>query len=206
MRYAHFMLVDKEHDGAAKLWSDLEKMDPGDVVKRAGAGYEEGTYRLPFLGKTYRINVSSRAIDEPADSDKAGTNLELTLLAYLVLSSGDRLANEWISEKDLPGGSMFFRGPHAIPVQPLVQAFGSDAEAFSRRGAELGGVPAGFGDASVILQVLPRIPISFVLWEGDDEFPAAVTVMFDRSIERCYPLDVVLALVSSTVAVFVSNC
>jgi hypothetical protein len=120
---------------------------------------------------------------------------ELLALTYLIQAQELPLDGKWISEKDLPGGSTFFRGPHALPVQPLLGRFGNDLEAFRRAGLALGGQGLQFGDAAFRFATLPRIPTACVLWRQDEEFPARITMMFDRTLARQLPLDVVLALV-----------
>ncbi|MEE8315119.1 MAG: DUF3786 domain-containing protein, partial [Syntrophobacteria bacterium] len=43
---------------------------------------------------------------------------------------------------------------------------------------------------------LPKIPLGYILWLGDEEFPARVVVTFDGSVEQQLPLDVIWALVN----------
>jgi hypothetical protein len=53
----------------------------------------------------------------------------------------------------------------------------------------MGGEILDWGDASLHLQVLPRIATRLVLWLGDDEFPARVNMLFDRVVDQHLPLD-----------------
>ena len=39
-----------------------------------------------------------------------------------------------------------------------------------------------FGDHSVSLLALPKVPVSLILYEGDDEFPPEANILFDKSI------------------------
>ena len=41
----------------------------------------------------------------------------------------------------------------------------------------------GTDTTAVALAALPRVPIAFVLWCGDDEFTPSASVVFDASIE-----------------------
>nr|NIP92808.1 DUF3786 domain-containing protein [Akkermansiaceae bacterium] len=59
------------------------------------------------------------------------------------------------------------------------------------RGLDLGGWALSFGDASVELLPLPRIPVSLILWKGDDEFPSRADLLFDSSCEMHLPLDII---------------
>jgi len=36
---------------------------------------------------------------------------------------------------------------------------------------------------------LPRIPMTYVLWKGDEEFPATIQLLFDKSVEGYLSLE-----------------
>jgi hypothetical protein len=40
------------------------------------------------------------------------------------------------------------------------------------------------GDAAFRLNPFPRIPIYYLLWLGNREFPPRISILLDRSIER----------------------
>ena len=41
----------------------------------------------------------------------------------------------------------------------------------------------------------PEIPVTYVLWTEDNEFPASVNIMFDKSIEKWFSLDMIFLVV-----------
>jgi hypothetical protein len=45
-------------------------------------------------------------------------------------------------------------------------------------------------------QTFPRVPLYYLLWEGDEEFPARMSVLFERSIEESLAADAIWALVT----------
>jgi hypothetical protein len=53
----------------------------------------------------------------------------------------------------------------------------------------LGGHKAEHGDESFVLAALPRVPMTYILWKGDEEFPAAVQLLFDKSVEGYLSLE-----------------
>ena len=50
-------------------------------------------------------------------------------------------------------------------------------------GKEFGGVSTDLGDSSVIIPAFDRVPVTIVIWKGDDEFPPDGSVMFDSNIQ-----------------------
>ncbi|HEC62301.1 MAG TPA: DUF3786 domain-containing protein, partial [bacterium] len=113
---------------------------------------------------------------------------------YLLQARDIFLQDKWISERDIPGGSLFFQGPHRLPDNILCTRFGNDLSAFTQACQSLGGLPLAFGDSSFVLQVLPRIKLGCVLWTADDEFPARFSYLFTPCIQQHLPLDVIFAL------------
>jgi Domain of unknown function (DUF3786) len=185
--------------GIGKLWSNLADLKPDDVCRKTLSRFHDGVYTVIFMGGEYRIEPGECTVTVPEGHPAGGGELTLLLLAYLVDAEELALGGKWISEKDVPGGSIFFTGPHKMPLDPIAARFGSDPEGFLKTAAGLGGIALEFGDASVGFNPLPRIPCAFVLWTEDDEFPAEVTVMFDETIPKHLPVDIILALVSSVV-------
>jgi hypothetical protein len=122
----------------------------------------------------------------------------LVVLVYLNEAKDIKPTHTWISEKDLKGGSTFFRGPHSLQVEELIHLFGEDLEAFLKTGKRLGGSEILYGNKGFALDVFPRIPLAYILWKGDVEFPPKISVLFDSTIELHLPLDILWCMVAET--------
>ena len=46
-------------------------------------------------------------------------------------------------------------------------------------------------DAAICLRPFPRIPVYYLLWGGNEEFPAKFSILFDRSIDHHLPADAI---------------
>jgi len=170
-------------------------LDSGEVEKRTGVSWQDGCYHLPLLGTPYRVEPASERIHCPAEDPLAGdAEFELLMLIYLIRATEIEPSGQWVNEKQLPGGSNFFTGPHHLPTDTLEQRYGSDAQLFRRHCSQLGGKVLDFGDASFAFEPLPRIPLACVLFAADEEFPARVTFLFDSTIEFQLPMEIILSL------------
>jgi hypothetical protein len=78
----------------------------------------------------------------------------------------------------------------------LEKRFGHDVKAFLETGLRLGGSGTDFGDVSFLLWPLPRIPLGYILWAADEEFPARLVITFDATVDKHLPLDAIWALVN----------
>jgi hypothetical protein len=180
------------------LWVQLEGEIPEEICRRAlvSYGHEQG-FLLPFLNQTFQILPRTRSI-VPLYSHAPkikSFELDLIILTYLLRVQAMEMSEKMVNEKQIPGGEAFFRGPHSLNTRPMEEVFGEDREAFLSAGRRLNGKVRDLGDAAICLPVLPRIPVTLILWEKDDEFPAKVTVNFDSTISSHLPLDIIWAVV-----------
>ena len=181
----------------ARFFQELAALPADEVCRRAVCRFDpaRGCYLLEAWGDPYEVYPREAEI-RPGRPEVLPPSMEmgLAIVFYLMQSQDLPLANEWVSEKDIPGGVNFFQGPHAIPGPLVAQRFGDDLAAFRRVCRSLGGEEAELGDAGFIFRIHPRIPVAVLLWAADDEFPAAVKLLFDRTIGRHLPLDVIFGL------------
>jgi len=114
-------------------------------------------------------------------------------------------ADQLVSVEKLDPGGFFFRGSHRLGVEKLADAFGRDPRLLRKAGGILNAVPRTFGDASIELSVLPRIPVTLIIWGADEEFPARTSILFDRNATAQLPLDVLFAAAALTINTLLST-
>lgn len=182
----------------AKQWEDLCRADPFGVCRRALVTWNpDGFYTIPFLNSTYKVFPNRQTVESNIE-DPLIKNPEfcLVLTCYLLLSQDEPEQSRWVSEKELRGGSLFFTGPHALPAISIVKQFGNAPDMFVAAGKRIGGIELpSVGDTAMVFQVLPRIKCACVLWNGDDEFPARASFLFDPSADIHLSLDIITAMV-----------
>ncbi len=186
-------------------WQRLMYSDPAEICRRAMVSYcrDEEAYQVDFLGQPYSIYPFLRTLTHtgrggtrsPYRQERIPFGEALILLSYLLKAKEVPLSERWVTEKDLPGGETFFRGPHKLACEPVLKRYGRDMAGFVEAGLCLGGKSLSAGDASIRLQVLPRVPLNYILWQEDEEFSPHLTVAFDASAGEHLPLDVIWALV-----------
>lgn len=186
-------------------WDRLSKLHPTDICNRTEALYNptrEG-FLLPVYNLRYLILPKEKKLlrvewnDQPVEEDLRPF-FYLMVLVYLTEAKEIKPTHTWISEKDLKGGSTFFRGPHSLQVEELEDLYGKNPDAFLKAGKKLGGNEILYGDKGFALEVLPKVPLAYILWKGDEEFPPRIGILFDSTIESHLPLDMIWCLVAET--------
>lgn len=158
----------------------------------AGLGYDRvdsGTrVHVPFFDETILFNIPGFTF-----SSSRGANVTLVakivILHYINTASGTPLTGDKVAYGDIPACMHYDPVFEKRVLKPLVRAFGYDRHTFLDAGRSLGAKEEGFGDASFTLFAFPKVPITFVLWEGDSEFPPSAKALFDPSVTGYLPLE-----------------
>lgn len=178
-------------------FQELSKQDPKDVCRRASCTYDEMNecYILSVWGDEYGISPNQLKINCMGNNTQSLHDyFDLFIIHYLLNSKEIGICNEWISEKDIPGGTTFFRGPHEIPTHLLSLQFNNNINEFKERCEQLHGIPLNMADAAYSFKITPRIPVAVLYWKGDDDFPAESKILYDRTIAEHLASDIIYAL------------
>jgi hypothetical protein len=180
------------------LWKQLVGLDGFKTAERAKCQYMEELQRyvITMLNTEYAVNVADKEIfSVQTDSQRreAGFPEQLCILAYLINAKDLPVANELVKAETFPGGQFFFRGNHSLPTKKLEEVFGECPEWLYRSIEKFGAKRCEFGDSSIELYILPRVPITIIIWRGDDEFGARASILFDRTAGAHMLLDALLA-------------
>lgn len=199
-RYRNFMKQIDQLNVPDEYWVQLQQADRDELCQRTLARSLGGSRNIviDFLGTEIRINPQEKQVFRRIEDDwipVTGFLVQLLTTLYLMNAQESLLTNDWIGVRQLQDAH-FFQGPHALNLAPVVAQFGHDPEGFASRCTALGGVPMPMADVAFRLKPFPRIPLVYLLWKGDEEFPPRLSVLFDRSIERHFAADAIWGLVN----------
>ncbi len=178
-------------------FKDLSAFDPDDVITRTGCRFDrvKNEYRIRVWGFTFIVDLNSNEIHTQPEEFKSYKNfMQLFILHYLMKSKNIPILHDWVSEKDIPGGAAFFRGPHTIPADMITDKVTNDIPLFKQYSEKLGGASIAMADAAYVFQITPTIPVAVLFWLGDEDFPSETKLLFDKTIEQHLPLDIIFAL------------
>jgi hypothetical protein len=183
-----------------QYWDKVQSRDLADLCKlMPGRAYGTDGLIFSFLQEEILLDRSQRCLKRRhRGAWEVTTDPQLELVALLFLSQVQvtpPLTQEMISVADLKEAH-YFTGPHELPLDPLVERYGNDLPGFHRASLALGGKSLSLADAAFQFLPLPRIPLSFLLWLGDEEFPPLFKVLFDRSIETYFSASGIWLLVN----------
>jgi len=172
----------------------LAQADISGQCQRSGARLlpDQKAVAVDFLDQTYQISLPDGIVTQ---GDKEAPVRETILtLHYFLQAKGTSLTSDPITFKELPEGSGYYPTFYARAIKPLVNRFGGKPEEMGKAAVVLNGRRAGYGDASVTIDAFKNVPITFVLWRGDSEFPPEGSILFDHSISDYLPTEDITAI------------
>jgi hypothetical protein len=183
------------------LWQQLIALDGQETAQRAGCRYiaKPTRYVITLLNTEYEVSLSDKRVYSRQPSLAAGFIEELCILAYLINAKDLPPADKLVKAQDLPSGQFFFRGLHSLPTDKLEKTFGHRPEALLEVAERFGTEKCEFGDASIRLNILPRVSITIIIWRACEQFSARASILFDQTAAAHMPLDALWAAVNLAV-------
>ena len=159
------------------------------ILQRTGLEFvADDQFRVSFLNQVYRIAFPELEFEDETDSQKEVPLQEQILILHYMLSPAPPvLTGNWVSYREIPGGSFYYSAFVKRAIDPLKKVFGHHAQRLVPAAEILGGRAIDSGDAGFEFRPLPLVPVRLILWAGDDEFPAEANMVFDENIKDIFP-------------------
>jgi hypothetical protein len=177
-----FKLAGEKLSGQADLESQCRKSDSS--CQTTGP---IRTIKLSYLGRPYLVTLPEIDI-LPATSSlnplpsTLALSDKILILHYLIRAQGTPLSRRMIAYQELPEGVVYFPSFFKRAVKPLIDYFGRSPELLLKVSGNLGGYRADYGDMAVTIPAFSRVPITLVIWKGDEEFPPNGNILFDSTV------------------------
>jgi hypothetical protein len=166
---------------------DWAAANPARAAALAGCTLVDGGVRVPYFGAPHLVTHPAGEVFFEPTSRAAHPSIVIVLIHYLVTADGTPPADRWSTFRDLPDGLFYAQAFAAHAETPLAQKLGAQLDRFRQAAGALGGTPLDLADASYRFLALPRLPMAALLWEGDDEFPARASILFDAHARHYLP-------------------
>ncbi len=157
------------------------------------------TMEVPYFDEIITIRLPGFSFESSKDANVTLVS-KIIILHYINNASGIPLTGEKVAYGDIPSCLHYEPVFTKRVLKPLQNAFGYDKYTFLEAGLALGGKKEEYGDASFTLFAFPKVPITFILWEGDEEFPPSAKALFDPSITGYLPLEDIVVIAKLAVS------
>jgi hypothetical protein len=137
---------------------------------------------LEYLNQLYQVTLPDIEIVLKDSQEGVPLRDKILILHYLVQARGTLPSGRMIAYKELPEGAVYFPTFFKRAIKPVTDYFGNEPQRLPDFAAMLGGHRAPYGDVAVTVNAFSRVPITFILWRGDEEFAPEGNILFDSNI------------------------
>lgn len=170
-------------DALQHAWRVLANCKPEIVVKNADVDYSNGVYKLVFLNETHFVDISKKSIYTASNTEIQSGAVCVLILHYLAGAQPVKPMNKFISFRELYGGELYYSAFHSSAIQPLLRKFGDAPHTILKICKHLSAVELKMGDAAIQLNAFSKVPVTIVIWGGDEEVPAGANMLFDSTVK-----------------------
>ncbi len=188
------------HQLAYKLAGEqlIKISDVEQQCRKSGAQYRvidsKKEIIIRYLNQSYLITLADVEISLVDSAEKVPIRDKVLILHYFNSAKGTPPANRLITFRELPAGSIYAPTFAKRAIEPLADHFGKEPYLLVAAAEKLGGLKADYGDTAVTINAFSRVPITIILWQGDDEFAPQGNIVFDATIADYLPTEDITVL------------
>ncbi|MFW9994750.1 MAG: DUF3786 domain-containing protein [Candidatus Odinarchaeota archaeon] len=194
--------AEKYRDALSLGWEQLSRKNPVEVVERGHVEYEANSevYQVEMLNSRYTVDLRKRKVIQQPSAIPVRPVYAILIIHYLVNVKRTEITGELLTLKSPKiGGSAYYGAFLQRAIKPLAKRFGNNSEELLQAGKKFGARSLDTGDASIELLVFPKIPLTVIIYEGEEGIPGGANILYDQSAsDHLHPED--LAVIGELVA------
>ncbi|UWG97677.1 DUF3786 domain-containing protein [Dehalobacter sp. DCM] len=164
----------------------LKDCDPVHISRKAGVDYdqEKQEFRVFLMGKLFIVSFPAGDIMDSNYTEFNNYPVKALILRYLINAQGTPPTGRDITYRDISGGQVYYRNFTGRCIMRLARMYGRDFPSFEKVMTSLNvdAKRTEHGDISFRFRFVNNIYVTFILWRGDDEFPATANILFDANV------------------------
>ncbi len=165
---------------------------------KSGARYQVIDSRkeivIDYLDQSYVITLPDIEVSLRNSAGEILVRDRILILHYFISAKGTPATDKLITFRELPEGKVYFPTFSKRTIQPLMEHFGKEPHLLVKAAGKLGGVRVDYGDLAVTINAFTRVPITIIMWRGDEEFAPQGNVVFDANIIDYLPTEDITVL------------
>jgi hypothetical protein len=163
-------------------------LDPVEIASRCNLPFDGEAFSLRIMGTEYKAAFPDFSlIDIDGDENQHGFE-RILFLRYLCEGRYAMTTGKQLSYREIPWGDLYFPNFEGRSINRLARKFGGNIEDFRKR-MENPGLrfqKLDKSDAGYRFEFMSGLYMSFLLWAGDDEFPASAQILFDDNFPHAF--------------------
>jgi hypothetical protein len=165
--------------------------DIGEQCRKSGTRHlpAENAVIVDHLNRSYKISIPEGEVSPVGSDEAVPIRDKILILHYFIRARGTPLTGNIITYKELHEGINYYPTFFKRAIEPVITNFKDTPEKLFEVAGALGGRQSDYGDTAVTIDAFPYVPLTIVLWRGDNEFPPDGNIMFDSTIADYLPTE-----------------
>ncbi len=157
--------------------------DPEMMAKMSLSQYKDHIIHVNFMGKICTVSHPNAVIKDENGCEITSYTLKTLFLRFLVNAQAIEPTHEDITYKDVQGALAYYPNFEKRTISRLAKIYGNDPDRFKCDMSYIKSAAVKSGDVAFKFPFMNKTFMTFIVWEKDDEFPAAANILFDKNIQ-----------------------
>lgn len=166
-----------------KLKNDIANIDLAKATKRIGARFSDNKLTLKVLGKAFSVDTKGKLF---ADIH-INPWVSIPFLSYIIDGKGLPVSGRWVSFRDLKDGKERYPLFQKRCEEPMKRVADTYTDLFDDLVHIFDGKQAEKqfeADISVVLHILPRVPMMICYCLPEDGLESSLNIFFDETADK----------------------
>lgn len=181
-------VMEKNASNYEKVYAQFQdwfvKCPQEDIIKKTGGELDEKNLYLSFFSERCRISRETGMITGEGEREIPVTE-RLTIMHHLrYCKTFAEEGSKMVPFREIREAAVFERAYERSALEPLKKHFAGHPQELLKAGLKLGGIREKYGDVSLTLHAFPKISLTYIFWDGDEEFPPSANILFQDTIAQ----------------------
>lgn len=154
--------------------------DPAEMAERTGAAWDGERFTLRVLDEEKTVGWPDFADEGWSDKGR------ILFMRYLLEGKRAPVHTGFLTYREMPWGSVYETPFRGRCISRLAGTYGMRPSAFRTACERIGGKAISGSGIGFELEYLPDLFLRFILWEGDEEFPATAQILFSDNFPEVF--------------------
>ena len=159
-------------------------MDRAELKERFHLRADSGAHYITYYQQEYRLDQQDGSLTLCSDPNRrVSFHMAVSIYTLFHYAKPDAfVCGRFVPFREVKRAAPFDPAFQRTIVAPFCKTFNGHADLLRRACERLGGQSVQRGDVGYIIHAFDWMPVMMIFWDGDDEFDAQATLLFDANI------------------------
>ena len=162
------------------------KLDPKEISSRCNLPFDGGAFAIRIMGTQYRARFPDFTLMDSEGNEKITGFEAILFIRYLCEGRYVQFTGKRLSYREIPWGGTYFSNFENRCIKRLARKFSENPEKLRKFMEHIKAEKLEKSDAGYRFEFMSGLCMSFLLWAGDDEFPASAQILFDDNFVHAF--------------------